>query len=84
MSNKNKVKLPADVADKFEVEGDCGPVVNYRGTIDLRTISVDTAAALVKQGFPHLKEKAAPPAAKQTKAAKEKADEKAPADKQAE
>jgi hypothetical protein len=50
------------VADKYEVVGDIkGPVVSWRGTVDLRQITPETAAALVKDKFPHLKEKAAKP-----------------------
>lgn len=56
------IALPANVADKYEVVGDIkGPVVSWRGTVDLRDISPETAAALVKDKFPHLKEKAAKP-----------------------
>lgn len=62
MSKSTSWKLPADVAEQFQVVGDVGPVVHWNGTVDLRTISVDNAAALVKQKFPHLKEKPAKPA----------------------
>jgi hypothetical protein len=56
------IALPANVADKYEVVGDIkGPVVSWRGTVDLRQITPETAAALVKDKFPHLKEKAAKP-----------------------
>lgn len=51
-------QLPATVAEKYEVVGD--QVHAYFpgfGEVDMRTLTIEAADALVKNGFPYLKAK---------------------------